>query len=283
MARKSILICSILRNQVANYDIWLRQLSNLYLQVKSEYDVYFSFFENDSVDQTPLCLANQNYFDYFRLDNNRIIATSHKFGTKQYGSIWDVDRLKNLAFYRNSCVKQGLERWKDVKFDKIAFIEPDVTYDPNWCKELILARHPAQAGIEPHIYSGWSLRSMDNPKTSMLKFDTCADRMYQSDICWNFENEHQWTNKSLIRTNLGGNDGDCLHSIYTTFSCFCVYAAQPFYEGVEFGFINKFNNPSNIGLQGGWLEADTVNICLKFREKRYNNILTNKNCLIRHN
>lgn len=145
------------------------------------------------------------------------------------------------------------------------------------------ARHPLSLKINPDIYSGWSLRSDNHPKESFYLYDTCASRQYERDTFWNFENESKWDGQSLLKTDLGGVDSNCLHSIYSTFNCFCAYNAKPFYEGMKWGFSNNRINASDVLLENGnFLEADTVNIVEQFRSNNYNNIYINKNCIIRH-
>lgn len=272
----NILICCIIRNQENNLNLWQRQLKELTKLINS--NVYLSIFENDSSDSTKKILQAVDYS--FVKD---FVLTCENFNKKFYGSVWNLDRLKNLAFYRQSCIDQAFAKWQSIIFDKIIYIEPDIEYDPKWCCEIVNARHPASLNINVDIYSGWSLRSINHPKESCYLYDTCASRQYETDTCWNFENELKWDGESLIKTNLGGFDVNCLHSIYSTFNCFCAYNAKPFYQGIKWGFSNKRVNSSNFRLENGeFLEADTVNIVEQFRENKYHNVYINKNCIIRH-
>jgi hypothetical protein len=211
------------------------------------------------------------------------ILNSENLGTKQYASIWSLDRLRNLAAYRQKAINQV----GHLDFDKIAFIEPDVSYDPKWCSELINAKHPEQVGIVPDIYSGWSLRSERHPKESVFLYDTCATRQTKYDLCWEFGKENLWRGKSLIKTHISDIDSNCLHQVWSTFNCFCVYNIKPFKEGLKWSYINKrlsngqeFINDGDYG--SGWLDADTVVICEDFRERGHSNILINTNCIVRH-
>lgn len=275
---KKVLICSIIRNQAENLNTWFSQLKNLVQNISNEYECYLSIFENDSVDNTQDLLKK---FDFSFLKDS--IIEYSILNTKQYESIWSVDRIKNLAFYRQSCIDNGFKTWYNFSFDKICFIEPDIEYDPKWSKELILSKHPESIDINPDIYSGWSLRSNKNPKESMYLYDTCAVRQSKNDIYWNFDNEKKWIDSSLLRTSLSNEDSNCLHSIYSTFNCFCVYKAEPFYKGIKWGYTNSRINPSDIQLDNNlFLESDTVNIVENFRENGYKNILLNRNCIIRH-
>jgi hypothetical protein len=279
MIKENILICSIFRDQQANLKLYTDQLTKLINLVVNKYNIYISWYENDSKDLTSIQLNEiKSYFrNHTKIKD--IFYTSEQLNTKKYGSVWNTERIINLSNARNKAVFQGINNYF---FDKIVFIEPDIKYDANWCKELILAEHPNQAGINPDIYSAWSLRSENHPKESFYLYDTCACRQNENDTCWNFNNENQWINESLIKTDFGGPDGNCLHRIYSTFNCFCVYNAKPFYNGVSFGYTNTRINPSNIKINNEWLDSDTVNIVEKFREKGYNNVLVNRNCIVRH-
>lgn len=270
---RNILICTIVRNQYSNLFTWSNQLVKLEEICKQKNcNFTISVYENDSTDNTPFAL------DLLKGFFESMVVKSENIGTKQYGSVWDIDRIKNLSNARNQCLNNvDLD-----KFDKIVYIEPDVTYNPSWCAELILANHPAQAGINPDIYSAWSLRSENHPKESMYLYDTCATRQYENDIFWNLDKEKEWINNSLIQTNLGGVDSNCLHKVYSTFNCFCVYNAEPFKKGLRWGYINDRIDASGIKVGNGFLDADTSIICEDFRKMGYGKILINRNCIVRH-
>lgn len=285
---KNVLICSIFRDSEKSFTTYKEQLKKLCDIVKSEYSVYLSWYENDSVDLTPTLLSvsqftlieYQGYLETPFLKG--IVYNSEKLNTNKYGSIWNLERIINLANARNKAVEQGLNKWKDIKFDKIIFIEPDIEYDPIWCSELILARHPSLAGINPDVYSGWALRSNKHPKESMFAFDTTSLRATKNDIHWDFENENRWKNESLIKTHITDIDSNCLHTVYSTFNCFCAYNAEIFYGGIRFGTTNERVNPSNIKINNGYLDSDTVVILEEARKNGYNNVLLNRNCIVRH-
>lgn len=261
---------------------WLLQIRELYQQIENEYEVYLSVYENDSIDETP------DWLDAF-LDQEVVygiptVWKSERLGTKKYGSVWSVERLRNLANARQACLDQANQKWGLDAFDKIAYIEPDVSYSPKWCKELILARHPKAAGIdEPDIYSGWSLRTANNPKESVFLYDTCATRATPEDITWDIQEQNgKWRGNSVIPTDLGGVDAMCLHRVWSTFNCFCVYKADLFIAGVKWDCVNYRLNVGQGQIGDGWLDADTSVMCETFRAHGYNNVFLNTNCLIRH-
>ena len=270
-----------MRNQEKNVYTWFSQVKRLAV-LCPEYDFFISVYENDSTDSTKIALKILMNDVENSILKNKIKIVSENIGTKSYGSIWNLDRLRNLANARQKCIDQV----GHLDFDKIAFIEPDVEYDPEWCKELILAKHPEQAGLVPHIYSGWSLRSNKHPKESCFLYDTCATRQTKTDNCWNFDKESDWRGKTLVQTRFSDIDSNCLHFIWTTFNCFCVYDSEPFKKGLEWDFQNyRFNTGQELIKDGDidtWLDADTVVICEDFRAMGYNNILINTNCLVRH-
>ncbi len=297
---KRVLIATIIRDSLPHLDAWWAQLTELTRLLQGAYSVSLSVAENDSVDGSG---------DWLHLRRDQVQDTLESFylstdtlGTQRYGSVWNEQRLKQLAAARQRCLDQVGDALQG--FDKVAFVEPDVTYDPRWCRELILARHPLAAGLgEPDIYSGWSLRTLANPKESNFLFDTCATRATKDDVCWDVTEQcGRWRGATVIPTDLGGPDSMCLHPVWSTFNGFCVYNTEPFKRGVRWGYVNtRLNNGQQwidtgvyphtgvfnqqIALQlgvGGYLEADTVCVCESFRAAGYDKVYLNTNCLIRH-
>jgi len=286
---KKILICTIARNVEKLLPQWAKQLEQLrFLLLTDGWLVDFSVYENDSIDLTAP--TAKSLLDGLGNQDSRIWFTSEVIGTKHYGSIWSLDRLRNLANARQKCLEQvGLDALQT--YDKIAYIEPDVIYDPNWCRELVSARHPHAAGLgDPDIYSGWSLRSEAHPKESCFLFDTCATRATDRDTCWDVnEDGGRWRGRSLVPTpGMAGVHANCLHSVWSTFNGFCVYNARPFAEGVKWTYWNTRLDPDSgqvVALPNGGiapLEADTVAICETFRARGYDKVFLNTNCLTRH-
>lgn len=278
---KRLLICSIIRDCLPYLDRWFNQLLELQSICANEYDLYLSVYENDSEDGTDSWLSElPKRASSFK---GKGAICCENLGTLHYRSVARLDRLRNLAAARQRCLDLAGYKWGLAGFDKVAYIEPDVTYDPKWCSELILANHPRAAGVgEPDIYSGWSLRSEANPKESLLLYDTCATRQTEKDLCWNFANEHKWREESLVRTGLKDVHANSLHRVWSTFNGFCVYRMEPFLYGAKWGCINQRLDTGWADLGDGWLEADTTCICERFREMGYNGVYLNTNCLIRH-
>ncbi len=281
---KRLLIATIMRNARPHVETWLTQLTQLWeILVNAGYEVECSVAENDSVDGTDQWLRS----DALRsMPPFKWHISTDKLGTQQYGSVWSLDRLRNLARARQQCLIQAGDL---SRFSKVAYLEVDVTYSPEWCAELILARHPLAAGLgEPDIYSGWSLRSEHNPKESVFLYDTCATRATCYDTSWDIsEANGTWRGKTVIPTDLGGPDAMCLHAVWSTFNCFCVYNARPFIEGAKWDWVNHRLNTGQGRVLGredheGFLEADTAALCETFRAHGYDNVLLNTNCLIRH-
>ncbi len=281
---KRVLIATIMRDQMPNLSRWHDGIMGLVRALRGQYEVTLAVYENDSTDLTAPNV--EGLLDSMHCGGIKSYFTFEQLGTQRYGSVWSLDRLRNLANARQKCIDQV--RGDLARFDKIAWVEPDVTYDPNWCAELILARHPLAAGLgEPDIYSGWSLRSKANPKESVYLYDTCATRATRDDTSWDFAGEHDWRPASVIPTDLGGHDAMCLHRVWSTFNCFCVYNAEPFKQGLQWDWANYRLDTGQgpvVGVGGhhGTLEADTVAICEAFRAHGHDKVYLNTNCLIRH-
>lgn len=280
-----------MRNACSHLERYSDQLAGLREQLKGHYEVDVSIYENDSIDGTTEWLRTQDnaarLWDHVLGTQRTSVITTEKLGTQQYGSVWHIDRLKQLAAARQKCLDQVGDRLGT--YDKVACVEVDCSWDPRWCSELILARHPLAAGLgEPDIYSGWSLRSETNPKESTFLYDTCATRATRDDLTWDVaEDGGRWRAASLIPTNLGGNDSNCLHRVWSTFNCFCVYNARPFIEGIKWDWVNhRFDTGQGMvdGRDGhlAALEADTASLCETFRAHGHDQIYLNTNCLIRH-
>lgn len=273
MDHKHILICSIFRDAAGNIEQWFNNLGVLIQLIKDDYIASVSFYENDSIDSTPKLINSH----ISKLSISQSSFVSEKLRNKRYTSIWSYDRLKDLAYYRQKC----LNAFDLNQFDKIAYIESDILYDPEWCKELILAKHPASIGKNPDIYSGWSLRSQSNPKECMYLYDTCATRLTKDHTSLSIP-ENEFTDRSFVRTPITGYGANCLHQAYSTFNCFCVYNAEPFKRGVKWNFLNERLNTGQTKYDGGWLDADTAVMCEDFHKNGFSNIFINKNCIIQH-
>jgi hypothetical protein len=278
--KRRLLICTIVRNARPHLDRWMGQLLRLEaILADAGWDCHLSVAENDSTDGSAEWLDNlpSNAYAF----TGKVVVSTEVLGTQQYGSVWNVDRIRNLAAARQKCLDQAGDL---SRFSKIAYIEVDVTYDPSWCAELVLANHPKAAGLgEPDVYSGWSLRTLSHPKESCFLYDTCATRATSFDTCWDIgEDGGTWRGKSLVRTPLQGVYANALHSVWSTFNCFCVYNARPFADGLRWSYLNRRLNASRISVGDAFLEADTVAICEDFRTLGYTKVLLNTNCLIRH-
>lgn len=285
---KRLLICTIARDCESRLERWWNCLANLSeLLLGHGYVVELSVVENDSKDGTAQWLRErrENWLGAPcpHLKAEAFHLSTETLGTQRYGSVWSVDRLRNLAAARQKCLDQvGAELYT---FDKIAFVEVDVTYDPRWCAELILARHPLAAGLgEPDIYSGWSLRTEANPKESVFLYDCCATRQEECHRTWDFANEGEWRPSSVIPTDLGGHDAMCLHGVWSTFNGFCVYNARPFKEGLRWDCWNHRLDTGQVRSPDGLasLDADTSVMCESFRAHGYDKVFLNTNALIRH-
>lgn len=283
---KNLLICTIMRNARPHLERYNAQLDGLRKALKGQYNVHVSIYENDSTDGTAEWLrqardAGQLHGLVFPNDQPQSTITTEVLGTQHYPSVWNVDRLRNLAAARQKCLDQAGDLGK---FSKIAYIEVDCMWSPDWCSELVLAAHPRAAGLgDPDIYSGWSLRSENHPKESVFLYDTCATRATEHHTCWDAgEGNNTWRGATVIETDLGGYNAMCLHPVWSTFNCFCVYNAKPFVEGVKWGYVNSRLDTGQERLEGGTLDADTVVVCEDFRARGYYKVLLNTNCLIRH-
>lgn len=236
-----VLICTIARDVSESLDVWYFQISSL-VEENKDIDFSISIYENDSEDGSDFKLESFNY-DIFK---EKWISTE-KIGTELFGSVISAQRVINLSNARN----KTLDQVEDLSiYDKVVFIEPDITYDTREVSKLI--RQQENYGKEFDILSGISVRGEYNEF-----YDSWCTRINEQD-------------KSLKNLNLGSKLVDC----WTTFNCFCVYNAKAFSEGVRFSGIRNEETQD--------CDCDTALVCENFRKAGYNKIAMDTETVIRH-
>jgi hypothetical protein len=169
-----VLICTIARDVSESLDVWYFQISSL-VEENKDIDFSISIYENDSEDGSDFKLESFNY-DIFK---EKWISTE-KIGTELFGSVISAQRVINLSNARN----KTLDQVEDLSiYDKVVFIEPDITYDTREVSKLI--RQQENYGKEFDILSGISVRGEYNEF-----YDSWCTRINEQD-------------KSLKNLNLG--------------------------------------------------------------------------------
>lgn len=228
-----VLICTIIRNRRPYLFLWKDQI----LALKDENpEVTFdlSVFENDSNDTTPEYLEELR--PELEAELNKVIITCGKENWPYFRSIKDDERVDYLAKARNKALNQILSKNLGYTYDKIIFIEPDIDYDPEQISKLLYtdddiaspySLHPIEFANHRWIYDSWATRL--TPQDEIFKGPRIFDMPKRLDVA-------------------------------ATFNCFCVYNADPFYEGARFSGTNPLTNR--------W-DCDTTNICFEFAFRGY--------------
>ncbi len=104
----------------------LNQLSNQEKELGDSYSFFYSFYENDSVDDTSIILREW-------LDNRKGILLTEKHNHPKWESVPSTSRTAAMAHYRNSC----LDSLRDKKFDYLFVIDSDIYYNNDLFKSMI--------------------------------------------------------------------------------------------------------------------------------------------------
>lgn len=234
------LICSIVRNRVTHLNRWIEQIKSV-IEKMPEHEFSLAVYENDSQDGTK-----EWFGDLFSFENlfNQVVVEMEDLLTPEFGSVKDSNRVQLLAEARNKCL--DLIDIKD--YDKVVWIEPDVSYNPEQIVDLLLK------STDWDIISGTTYL----PNSSVI-YDSWATRLNQGDRHWRGHNE------------LADIRDKEIFPLWATFNGVCVYSAQGFVDGAIFeGWFN------------GYYECDTTVICENFRKLGYDKIALMPNVEIVH-
>jgi glycosyltransferase involved in cell wall biosynthesis len=239
--KEKVLIYSIIRNEVRFVNSYYENLKKIFYELK-DYEFYISIYENDSTDGTKEKLLSK---DWSIFPNVSII--SEKIKTKNYGSIKDADRVKNLSIARNKAIEAA--GFLD-KVDYVMMIESDFRFDTNAVRSLLEFKN-----LEPDfdIVSTISIRSNN-------LYDAWATRKGPEFVKGRQEIDADWR-----KTPYG--------KYYSTSNGICLYRAKPFQEGARYGWINAVTKE---------FDCDTVVVCQDFNERGYKNVYIMHNNPVYH-
>jgi hypothetical protein len=226
---ETVLVCTIARNASKVFGQFYRQLRES-VTTTPGYTFLFSIYENDSTDDTAK-LIRQADWSFF---------PEHTIKTETVGTAVltgkNAKRVENLAKARNACIEAGdfLSR-----ADWVLFVETDVEYTPSDFRNIL--KHADQ---DVDVFSGVTVC-----KDTRVPYDTWATR-----------------HTSLSK---GGDGfmGTGLKEFWATFSCLCLYKAEPFKKGLRFHWMN-----TRLGIP----DCDTTVICEIFRQNGYSKILVDQ-------
>jgi hypothetical protein len=231
MSKPTVLVYSVIRNEANYIDRYYDQLKQM---VKSfpEYTFILSIYENDSTDGTPELIAKKDwsFFDDFSF-------VSEKLMTKNYGSVKSKDRVKNLSIARNKAleVKDFLSQ-----ADYVMMVESDMRFDNKTIKQILNFKD-----LEPDFDIVSGLTVNNHP-------------VYDS---WATRKGPRFTSHEEVR--LYDVTSKPYDKYYATSNGVCLYRAQPFKDGVRYGYINPITNR---------FDCDTVVVCQNFHKAGFENI-----------
>ena len=239
--KENILVYSIIRNEAGFINQFYSQLKNM-VESFPEYNFYLSLYENDSTDGTKERLLSKSWAFFKGLS-----IISENIMTKDYGSVKDEDRVKNLSIARNKAVEAGGFL---SNMDYVMMVESDMTFDMNSIKKLLNFKDK-----EPDfdIVSTISIRNK---------------RLYDA-----------WATRRTPRYVYGADElgpdykKKDYDKYYSTSNGVCLYRAKPFKEGARYGYINKVTKE---------FDCDTVIICQDFYDRGYKNIYILHNAPVFH-
>jgi hypothetical protein len=198
----------------------------------TEYNFFFSLYENDSKDDTKKMVQNADW-TYF----NDFSVITEDLGVERYHGN-EIERVRILATARNKCL-EAKNMYQNM--DWILFIESDIEYTPDMFKKILV-----HDNRDVDIFSGMTVT-----KDTNIIYDLWATR-YSPE-------ERPDVNATVYDLEPLG-----VKEVWATFSCLCLYKAEPFKKGVRFHWINN---------RFGIHDCDTTVICENFRQAGYNKIL----------
>ena len=123
---KTIAIISLWRDSQTYIHTSLNQLSTQEYELGSDYSFFYSFYENDSVDDTSKILREW-------LEDRQGILLTQKLNHPKWESVPSITRTEAMAQYRNIC----LDALRDRKYDYLFIIDSDIYYDKDLFKSMI--------------------------------------------------------------------------------------------------------------------------------------------------
>ena len=123
---KNIAVISLWRDSQSYIYRSLKQLIHQEEELGSDYSFFYSFYENDSIDDTSKILCKW-------LENRQGILLTEKRNHPKWESVQSISRTVAMAEYRNCC----LYSLQDKKYDYLFIIDSDIYYDKDLFKSMI--------------------------------------------------------------------------------------------------------------------------------------------------
>lgn len=231
MKKPVILVYSVVRDEANYIDRYHSQLKDM-VETFKDYEFVLSVYENDSTDGTPELIKKKDW-SFF----SDVSIISERLKTNKYGSVKSRDRVRNLSIARNKAIEA-----KDFlsRADYIMMVEFDMRFSTDVVKQILEFKN-----LEPDFDIVSGLTVNNHP-------------IYDS---WATRKGPRFTSHEEVR--LFDITSKPYDKYYATSNGVCLYRAEPFREGVRYGYINLVTKK---------FDCDTVVVCQDFHKFGYENI-----------
>jgi hypothetical protein len=229
--KKKILLYSIIRNESKYMNAYHNRLNEI-VRTFPQFEFYLSIYENDSTDGTKQKILNKDWSAF-----SGVSIISEDIATEYFGSVKAADRVKNLSIARNKAIEAG----GFLSFvDYVMMVEADVEFDMDVVAKILNFKNVVP---DFDIVSGFTIRN----RRLYDQWATRKQPLYEEGT---YPIADDYRMKSYDR-------------YYSTSNGICLYRAEPFREGIRYGWINKVSND---------FDCEMVVVCQNFHDKGYNNV-----------
>ena len=126
MKKKTIAVLAIWRDNEETLPRSLKQLESLEKKFNKRYDFFYSFYENDSKDNTLYILRKW-------LKARKGCIKGEKLNRKKYNSVKSTNRTEYLAAYRNKC----LSNLKEINPEFLLIVDSEIIFSESEVEQMI--------------------------------------------------------------------------------------------------------------------------------------------------
>jgi hypothetical protein len=235
----TILVSTICRNETRYLDRYHAQLRAL-CAAQPQHTFLLSIYENDSTDGSAAKLAalDWSFLPAYHITTARM-QTPPFIGGKHPLRVQLLAAARNRSIYHCGFLHLA---------DRVLVVEPDVAYPTETAAAII------EQGMAWDVFSGKSV----HPDGTGRIYDSWGTR--KTDRCTD------WADGDQVET--GGLEG-----VWSTYHCFCTYAAEAFKQGARFHGVNPRTKQP---------DCDTVAVVEDFRQRGFNRVAWNRDLHVVH-
>ena len=229
--REKVLLYSIIRNESKYINAYHAKLTEI-VRTFPQFEFYLSIYENDSTDGTKQKILNKDWSAF-----SEVSIITEDIATEYFGSVKAEERVKNLSMARNKAIESG--GFLDF-VDYVMMVEADVEFDMDVVAKILNFKNVVP---DFDIVSGFTIRN----RRLYDQWATRKQPLYEEGT---YPIADDYRMKSYDR-------------YYSTSNGICLYRAEPFREGIRYGWVNKVSND---------FDCEMVVVCQNFHDKGYNNV-----------